>query len=432
MRKLSSIAAILALMFTPSTCPAQPPEKDDGRFFFFKDGDTIVVMGDSITEQHLYSNYLEMWSVCRFPKRNLTFRNVGIGGDGSTGGNSRFKRDVLAHKATALTVDFGMNDGNYKPFDEKTFQVYMKGLQGIADQAKAAKIRVAWITPQPIEKKEQGSALQGYNETLERFSDGVRDIADKNGGVFVDQFHPYLAVLAKARATDPKNVDITVNEKSRGDAVHPGAPGQVVMAASILKRLDFQRLIARVEIDGMKVDAENCVVKDLNDTPSGTFSFSCLPSGLPFFPEEAKSILTWSPILDDMNRYWLTVKHLKPGRYEVQIDGQKIAEFSAEQLGKRVNLAGPALSAGPIADQVKKVWTAVQDKNRYFHDQIFRGVVLADAKNPIFKDVDPKDREAKRQEVYAERMQKMPELDAAVRQALEMKAHTVTIAPLTK
>jgi lysophospholipase L1-like esterase len=352
-----------------------------------------------------------MWSISRFPKRNLTFRNVGIGGDRSTGGNSRFKRDVLAHKATVLTVDFGMNDGNYKAFDEKTYQVYVKGLQGIADQAKAAKIRVAWITPQPIEKKEQGSALQGYNETLERFSDGVRDIADKNGGIFVDQFHPYLSLLAKARATDQKNTYIM-----GGDAVHPGPSGQIVMASSILKRLDFQRLIARVLIDGPKLDTENCVVKDLTDDQDGTVRFSCLPSGLPFFPEEAKSILKWSPILEDMNRYLLTVKGLKAGQYAVKFNDQKIAEYSGDQLGKGVNLAGPALSAGPVADQVKKVWTAVQEKNRYFHDQIFRGVVLS----------------GKGQDLYEERMKKMPELDAAVRKTLEMTPHTVAIVPLGK
>src|SRR5437588_12861851 len=112
------------------------------------------MIGDSITEQHLYSNYVEMSVVTRFPAWNLTFRNVGIGGDRSTGGNSRFKRDVLAHKPTALTVDFGMNDGNYQwpgkkakdnvvaPADiDKAFGIYMKGLQGIADQAKDAKIR---------------------------------------------------------------------------------------------------------------------------------------------------------------------------------------------------------------------------------------------------------------------------------------------------
>ena len=49
------------------------------------------------------------------------------------GGNGRFKRYVPASRATAMTVDFGMNDGGYKPFDEATFKVYMGGLQGIAD-----------------------------------------------------------------------------------------------------------------------------------------------------------------------------------------------------------------------------------------------------------------------------------------------------------
>src|SRR5439155_18290630 len=81
--------------------------------FFFKKGDVIVVMGDSITEQRLYSNYLELRCQTRFPSYNLVFRNVGIGGDTSGGGNGRFKRDVLTHKPTVLTVDFGMNDGGY-------------------------------------------------------------------------------------------------------------------------------------------------------------------------------------------------------------------------------------------------------------------------------------------------------------------------------
>jgi hypothetical protein len=78
--------------------------------FFFKDGDVIAVMGDSITEQHRYSKCLEMWTRCRFPAWKLSFHNVGIGGDTSPGGNGRFQRDVATFKATAMTVDFGMND----------------------------------------------------------------------------------------------------------------------------------------------------------------------------------------------------------------------------------------------------------------------------------------------------------------------------------
>src|SRR5262249_9987640 len=193
------------------------------------------MIGDSITEQHLYSNYVEMWTVTRFPAWKLTFRNVGIGGDTSRGGNARFKRDVLAHKPTALTVDFGMNDGGYRPFDPGRFDTYLKGLQGMADQAKAAGIRVAWITPQPVEHNPDPKGLQreADNQTLEKFSEGVKEIAAKNGGLFSGQFHPYWAVIDKARHAGAKG------RITGGDAVHPGPPGQAVMAASILKGMSF-------------------------------------------------------------------------------------------------------------------------------------------------------------------------------------------------
>src|SRR5579872_2872371 len=230
--------------------------------FFFRDGDVVVMIGDSITEQHLYSNFVEMWTVSRFPTWKLTFRNVGIGGDRSVGGNSRFARDVLVHKPTAMTVDFGMNDGGYRAFADDTFKPYMDGLQGMANQAQAAHIRTAWITPQPLDNGDQGpTALVGYNQTLERFSAGVKTIADKNGGVFVDQFHPYLAALDRARSRDAKYERIT-----GGDAVHPGPPGQALMAASILKGLNFPALVSSAEIDaaGNKVvAAKNCTVENV-------------------------------------------------------------------------------------------------------------------------------------------------------------------------
>src|SRR5580704_8007559 len=110
--RFSPWAALLVLAAGSSAGSAQTKE------FFFKDGDRIVVMGDSITEQHLYSNYLEMWTVSRFPGWKLTFRNVGISGDRSVGGNSRFKRDVLPFEPTAMNVDFGMIDGNYTAFNK--------------------------------------------------------------------------------------------------------------------------------------------------------------------------------------------------------------------------------------------------------------------------------------------------------------------------
>ncbi len=377
--------------------------------FFFKDNDVVVVMGDSITEQRLYSNYLEMWTISRFPAWKLTFRNVGIGGDRSTGGDNRFKRDVLAYKPTALTVDFGMNDGNYKSFDQPGFQTYMKGLQGIATQASAAKIRVAWVTPQPIERREPGPQLTGYNETLEKYSDGVAEIAKKNNGLFCDQFHPYLSVMNKARETDPKTI------VTGGDAVHPGPPGQALMAASILKGMNFPREVSSVSIDasgkGGDPATKNCKVTGLEI--KGGVRFQRLDHALPFFPKEAESILKWTPLLEDMNHYGLQVTGLTPGKYEIRLGGQKAAEYSAEELEKGVNLAAAALKKGPVADQLKTIWALVLAKTNFFHDEIFRGVVLAGNNKAL----------------YEERMKIMPLLDEAIRVSLQMRPYDVEIVP---
>ncbi len=396
--------------------------------FFFKDGDVVVMIGDSITEQHLYSNYVEMWTVTRFPKWKLTFRNVGIGGDRSPGGNSRFARDVLIHKPTAMTADFGMNDGGYGEFSDKVFKPYMDGLQGMADQVKAAHIRAAWITPQPLDAGDQGpTALVGYNKTLEEMSKGVKEIADKNGGLFVDQFHPYLSVLDAARAKGPKYDRITA-----GDAVHPGPPGQALMAASILKGLSFPTLVSSVEInaaDGKVVAATNCQIDNVA-TKDGGLSFSRLDGALPFFPAEAAAILPHASLLEELNHYPLKVTGLAAGKYAVRVGGQQVAELTSEQLANGTNLAAVVLASGPIAEQAKAVQDAVVKKNAYHHDHIFRGIVLTGVPGWVYEVIGKDELEAKKQALIAERLAKLPALDAEVAKALEMKANTFEIVPV--
>jgi lysophospholipase L1-like esterase len=444
-RKFSYLLTAALLLGAVQTAAAQE--------FFLKKGDVVVVMGDSITEQRLYSNYLELWSQTRFPAYNLVFRNVGIGGDTSGGGNGRFKRDVLPFKPTVLTVDFGMNDGGYiwpgKVVNKKEitaadvdarFATYMKGLQGIADQAKAANIRVAWITPQPREDN-PGDINEKYNPTLEKFSAGVGEIAKKNAGLFADQFHPYSAVVQKARAAGEKG------RITGGDGVHPGPPGQALMAASILKGLNFPKQVSSVEL--FIADAQNrevnCRVAQMVITRNGKkeltrVAFTREDAALPFFPydnpkakpgDQPSSILKWTPLLEDMNHYGLKVTGLATGNYEIKLGGRKVAEYSDKELAAGVNLAAAALAAGPVADQVKDVVKAVTDKTTYYHDQIYSPLVLQRniAKNPDFKDVAKEDVARRRDALIAERLQKMPELDAAIRKALEPRTHLVEIVP---
>src|SRR6266436_6197253 len=110
--------------------------------FLIKDGDRVVLLGDSITEQRLYTTYIEAYALTRHPSWKLSFRNVGWGGDTSwlrqrahpdekalfaadeasqqkmveESVGRGLKRDMLPLKPTVVTVKFGMNDHSYQPF----------------------------------------------------------------------------------------------------------------------------------------------------------------------------------------------------------------------------------------------------------------------------------------------------------------------------
>lgn len=73
--------------------------------FPLKDGDTWVMVGDSITAQHLHSNYIEAFCYARFPKWTFHFRNSGVGGDTVAKALARFGWDVAAWKPTVVSVE---------------------------------------------------------------------------------------------------------------------------------------------------------------------------------------------------------------------------------------------------------------------------------------------------------------------------------------
>ena len=85
-----------------------------------------------------------------------------------------------------------------------------------------------------------------------------------------------------------------------------------------------------------------------------------------------------------------------------------------------------------MAEQVKAVKAAIEAKNKYHHDRIYRGVVLSQASVPDWLGIklSAAEIDARRKAAFEERMEKMPELDAAVRKALEMRPHTVAIVRL--
>ncbi len=86
------------------------PGVSGGGEFPLKDGDIWIMAGDSITAQHLHSNYFEAFCFARYPKLKFAFRNSGVGGHTIPTTLARFDYDIAAWKPAAVSVELGMND----------------------------------------------------------------------------------------------------------------------------------------------------------------------------------------------------------------------------------------------------------------------------------------------------------------------------------
>jgi lysophospholipase L1-like esterase len=341
---------------------------DDANNFFFRKGDRIVFLGDSITEQYQYSTDIELYLTTRFPDGDMTFLNAGIGGDTAAGGARRFAEHVLAEKPTALTIDFGMNDGGYGAFDAVRAKQYLDKTEEMLKAAQKAGIRVALISPNAVEVRTRPQ-LKIYLETQQRFYAPLKELAEKYKTPFVDQYTVTRKILDKLAADN-------ANVHPFPDGIHTNGPGGLLMAHTILTGLKAPALVSAVEIDATekKATPTDCTVEELSVTSDGV-SFQRKDKALPMpILADWRPILPYINNLKDLNYYGLKVTGLSGGKYALSIDGKKVGEYTAEELSKGVNLGN--LEAGPLWEQGQKVFQMITDKNAIVHKR-FRQVIMA-------------------------------------------------------
>ena len=170
--------------------------------FFFHDGDRAMILGDSITQQHLYSTLVESYVVSRYPDWKITFRNTGWSGDTMNlrtrkGLDVGFDRDLKPLSPTAVTIDFGMNDARA---GADGAAVYVDNARKLAGKFAAIGARIAFVTSSPEDKYQDGQpAGSAYNNMLRKYSDGLRQVAAEKNLPFIDQLNPMIKVIESAR-----------------------------------------------------------------------------------------------------------------------------------------------------------------------------------------------------------------------------------------
>lgn len=417
MKVLKRFAGFCLLLLLVTTAKAQ-----DG--FYLKNGDRVVFYGDSITDQRLYTTFVETYVITRFPKLDVSFVHSGWGGDRVTGGGGgpidlRLQRDVLAYKPNVVTVMLGMNDGRYRAFDQKIFETYSDGYQHLVQKLKSdlPGLRMTLIEPSPYDDVTRAATFEGgYNAVLVRYSQFVKELAAKEKFDVADLNTAVVAALKKANATDANTA-----QKIIPDRIHPGAGGHLLMAAELLKAWKAPAVVAVVEIDAAKGSAtrtENTKVAELK-TEGGlawTQTDNSLPLPIDLGDATTALAVKSSDVMDSLNRQGLKVTGLSAARYQLRIDGEAVGEFTKEQLNEGVNLSW---FPTPMSKQASAVH-ALTLKHNNLHFAAWRQVQVPyqDSKSPnVGKAIEAMN--ALEQEVIAQQ-----------RAAAQIKAHRYELTPL--
>ncbi len=356
------VAVVMLCLSMPVAARAEAP-------FGLQSGDRVVFYGDSITDQRLYTVYVETYVVTRFPLLAASFTHSGWGGDRVSGGGGgtidvRLERDVIPYQPTVMTIMLGMNDGGYRAFDDEIFERYMQGYQHIIETVQKAlpQIHFTLIEPSPYDDVTRTPNFEGgYNAVLIRYGEGVRDYAQKIGATVADLNTPVVELLKKANAIDPK-----LAQRILPDRVHPGPQGHLIMAEAILKAWNAPAIVAAVEINAKKkrvVQATNTKVTGLKSSADGlTWKQTDQALPMPFDPNDPLTALVMrcSDFVQALDQEPLRVTGLKAEHYELKIDDETIGTFTPAQLTEGINLAELAT---PMSKQAMEVETLTEKHN---------------------------------------------------------------------
>ncbi len=343
--RITLLAVLFGLLTFTLALPASEPQyKSPTAKLELKSGDSIVFLGDSITHQCLYTQYVEDFFYTRYPSMRLKFHNSGVGGAKAWDALARFDRDVTAYKPKYVTVLLGMNDGRYQPYDEETFQTYRRDMTEVVARIRKIGATPVLMTPTMFDSRAArmrnrqipADSLTLYNSVLAYYGAWLQEVAVDNGYGFVDMYGPLNNLTLEQRKTDPNFTMIR-------DSVHPDPPGQIVMAYSIIDQMGLRSPLSNIRItrqgkDKFRVQGARGKATELTGGVNGV-TFSWKAEGLPFVvPEDAQSGAKLLHMGHRMSREALEVHGLSAGRYELSIDGDVVGTYSSLQLERHIEL----------------------------------------------------------------------------------------------
>lgn len=309
-------------------------------------GARVAVVGDSITEQKLYSKYIELYLLACSGIDDVRVFQFGWSGETASGFSQRLENDLTAFQPTIVTLCYGMNDGGYRPYDDAVGKNYENNMRSVL--TKLGKLGIAKVvvgspgavdsdTFRPGQQLGTQPAHVAYNDNLAHLRDIDRALATEFKLHFADVHGAMVDAMGKAKAVLGSSYDVCGR-----DGFHPGPNGQLLMAYGFLKGLELDGQIGTITVD-LKGTASATEGHKVTNSSAGKVEL--VSSRWPFCFEGddkssggTRSIVPFVPFNEQFNRLTLKVTGLDAAKAKVDW-GSASKEFTREQLATGVNLA---------------------------------------------------------------------------------------------
>lgn len=399
---------------------------------WLKKGDRLAICGDSITEQKMYSRIMEDYLTACVPELEVTVRQYGWSGERAPGFLARMTNDCLRFKPTVATTCYGMNDHEYRPYEDRIGQTYRTVSTAVVEAFKANDVRVVLGSPGCVGKipswvKTATGTVEDLNLNLCRLRNIDIGIALQEKVRFADVFWPMLTAGVDAQKRYGTNYAIAGK-----DGVHPDWAGHTVMAYAFLKAFGLDGNLGTFIVDLNKNKMRTSSGHQLISSQNGEFTIkssrypfcACLPPTTstrnypacgaddPSKDNSIRSAMTLIPFNQDLNRLTLMARKGPAQRYAVTW-GTETRTFSAEELARGINLAEQFV-CNPFCDAFAKVDAAIAAKQAFETKQIKERFHGPGAKTNM-------------PEIVAETESERAPLAAAIKAAFVPVTHTIRI-----
>ena len=344
-----------------------------------KPDDTILFIGDSITQAGTYIDYIETFLSAKYPDKNFEILGLGLSSETVCGltepghpyprpnVHERLQR-VLDRTAPDIVVAcYGMNDGIYAPLAEDRFKAYQDGIQQLITKVRATGATLYLLTPPPydpvpVSEKvvDENAPVFGYATPYKNYDQVLKTYGEWIMGLQVPDvitvnIHKIMTgFLLENRKTDPEFY-------LARDGVHPGPVGHWLMAQAVLEAWGEAPVMEVCEINAKKQTAVQGNVENITSTNGGiSFSWKSRVSVLLISNDTGE--------LDGLNSQLigqkLVVKNLPKPAYKLFEADKEIATLTGKQLTAGVELS-PYLRLSTNKKGVKLLNTVRQKRRTY-------------------------------------------------------------------